>query len=122
MSKQLCSIKIESFLKVMGMNPAQCKSPSGWYGVNLSTPVQAKIIFHPLDDGLRIQFVPLYKQYRITRTSTVNTHIGVVAVTPGESNPYIISELDIGSVNNDSLNRITGYILSNMDAIISSTF
>jgi len=120
MSKKLCSINIENFLQAMRINPVQCKSSAGWYGVNLSTPVQCKIFFHPMDDGLKIQFVPLFKQYRITRASTVNTQIGVVAVTPGESNAYIISELDIVSVTNDNLNEITGYIMSNMDAIIRS--
>ncbi|WP_313558827.1 hypothetical protein [Ruminiclostridium cellobioparum] len=120
MSKKLCSVKIENFLQAMGINPLQCKSPNGWYGINLSTPVQAKLFFHPMDDGLRLQVVPLFKQYRITRASTVNTHIGVVAITPGESNPYIISELDIASITNEKLNEVTGYILSNIDAIIRS--
>ncbi len=120
MSKLLCSNKVESFLNHMGLNPATCKSPNGWYGVNLSTPVQAKVFFHPMDEGIRIQIVPLSKQYRITRAGKVKTHIGAIAVTPGETNPYIGYEIDIASITNDTLNKVTGYILSNIDVIIKS--
>lgn len=114
------SSKIEDFLCAKGFDSEACKSPKGYYGVSLTEPINAKLFFHILSNGVRIQVVPTGMKYYVSKTVVIDTSIGPVTVTPGETNPYIIVELDTVKISNNSLDDITGYIFGNMHNLLKS--